>query len=279
MEVVFKSPAKEFTETLPIGNGRLGALIYGELMREQVVLNESSMWSGSKEETDRKEAKEALPKIRELLAKGENYEAEQLFAKYFTCLGKGSNYAHGSTAPFGCYQTLGRLHLSYFQALSAGRESCDCVKDYKRSLNIMTGEAVVSFETFGVQFQRRWIVSKEREAIYLHVTASENGKIHMGIGLDRDEAFWVEGIKEDKLLMTGQLEDGYGTDKGISYACVVSAKTVGGSVKRQGNRLLIQDANEATIAITARTNMSGFMGNKTVTTNLNKTIQICIEVL
>ena len=68
MDLLFKNPAREFTEVLPIGNGRLGAMIYGEVMREQIVLNESSMWSGSEEETDREDAKEALPKIRELLS-------------------------------------------------------------------------------------------------------------------------------------------------------------------------------------------------------------------
>ena len=260
MDLLFKNPAREFTETLPIGNGRLGAMIYGEIMREQIVLNESSMWSGSEEETDREDAKEALPKIRELLSQGKNYEAEQVFSKHFTCLGKGSNYAHGSTVPFGCYQMLGRLHLSYFQALSFGRESCDCVKDYKRRLNIETGEATVSFETFGIQFKRSYFVAKEQEAIYIHVTASKKGKVHIGIGIDRDEQFCTEVLDEHTLLLSGQLEDGYGTKKGIRYACVVGAKTKGGEVFTKDQRIFIKDADEAWITITARTNMSGFLG-------------------
>ena len=264
MDLLFKNSAREFTEALPIGNGRLGAMIYGEIMREQIVLNESSMWSGSEEETDREDAKEALPKIRELLSQGKNYEAEQVFSKHFTCLGKGSNYAHGSTVPFGCYQVLGRLHLSYFQALSFGRESCDCVKDYKRRLNIETGEATVSFETFGIQFQRSYFVSKEQEAIYIHLTASEKGKVHVGVGIDRDECFQTECLNDHTLLLSGQLEDGYGTKKGVQYACAVGAKTNGGEVYTKDQRIFIKDADEAWIVITARTNMSGFMDREAI---------------
>lgn len=259
MDLLFHQPAKEFTETLPIGNGRLGALIYGEVMREQIVLNENSMWSGSKEKTDREDAAQYLEEIRSLLAKGEHYNAEQIFSKHFTCLGKGSNYAHGSTVPFGCYQILGRLHLSYFQALSSSRESCDCVKNYKRRLDIKKGKAEVSFETFGIQFKRTYWVSKKQEAIYIHLTASKEGKINVGIGIDRDERFVTETLSDHSLLMSGQLADGYGTDKGIRYACVVGAKAMGGSVSVDSQRIFIKDANEAWIAITANTNMSGFM--------------------
>ena len=61
MKLTFNKPAVELTDTLPVGNGRLGALIYGEMMREQVVLNENSMWSGSPEEADRLDATQYLP--------------------------------------------------------------------------------------------------------------------------------------------------------------------------------------------------------------------------
>ena len=121
MDLFFKKSAKEFTEALPIGNGKLGAMIYGEILREQIVLNESSMWSGSYEETDRKDSFNYLEEIQRLISEDKNFEAEQLFLNHFTCLGKGTNYAHGADAPFGCYQILGRLHISYFQATSFSR--------------------------------------------------------------------------------------------------------------------------------------------------------------
>lgn len=262
MKLVFDCPAKTMTETLPIGNGRLGAMIYGEVMREQVVLNESSMWSGSPEETNRKDAKEFLPKIRRLLSEGKNYEAEQIFARHFICSGKGSNYAHGSTVPFGCYQVLGRMHLSYFQAISAGRISCDCMKDYRRTLDLMTGEAVVSFTLGGIKYKREWIASEGKGAIFLHLTASQPGMIHVGIGLDRDEHFVTERMSEYSICMHGQLPDGCGGDRGVRYVCKAEAKSVGGTIFTEGNRIYIQNADEALIAVTAQTNMSGFLGKK-----------------
>lgn len=262
MQLLFTKPAVDFQETLPIGNGRLGALIYGELMREQVVLNESSMWSGSRQDADRKDAVKYLPMIRSLLREGKNYEAEQVFAEHFTCVGAGSNYAHGSTVPFGCYQLLGRLQISYFQAVSAGRQGCDCVKDYKRKLELETGIVSVSFSLGDTIFCREWIASKEQEALYLHLTASKEGKISFAAGLDRDERFEVEAISEDELRMSGQLEDGKCGKDGIHYACILKASAKGGRVWTVGRKLYVEDADEVLLIITARTNLSGFMGRQ-----------------
>lgn len=273
MKLVFDVPAENMTETLPVGNGRLGAMIYGELMREQVVLNESSVWSGSPEEADREDAVNFLPEIRRLLSEGKNYEAEQIFDRYFVCKGKGSNYAHGSTVPFGCYQILGRMHLSYFQALSDGRVSCDCVKDYRRSLDLMTGEAVVSFTLDGVSYRREWIASEEKDAIYLHLTASQPGMIHAGIGLDRDEHFVTERLNDSSIFMRGRLSDGYGRTGGIRYFCAAGAKSVGGTVFTEGNRIYIQNADEVLIAITAQTDMSGFMGKRVLDRKLKDVLE------
>lgn len=262
MKLLFNRPAQTFTETLPIGNGRLGALICGEIMREQVVLNESSMWSGSPEVSDREDAHVYLPEIRRLLAEGKNYEAEQVFHEHFTCQGKGTNYAHGSTVPFGCYQLLGRMHLSYFQALSNGRQDSCCVKKYRRQLDLTTGTAKISFKLGDTVFVREWIAAKEPDALFLHLSASKPGMIHVGIGLDRDECFETVKADEKSICMSGQLADGYGTDQGVRYACVVGAAAKGGSVCTEGNRLYIRDADEAVIAVTAATDLNGFMGKE-----------------
>ncbi|MGN0294558.1 MAG: glycosyl hydrolase family 95 catalytic domain-containing protein [Lachnospiraceae bacterium] len=262
MKLLFNKPARTFTETLPIGNGRLGALIYGEVMREQVVLNESSMWSGSPEASDREDAHRYLPEIRRLLSEGKNYEAEQVFHEHFTCQGKGTNYAHGSTVPFGCYQLLGRMHLSYFQALSSGKQDSCCVRKYKRELDLITGTARLSFKLGQTTFVREWIASEDPDALLLHLTASKPGMIHVGIGLDRDERFETVKTDDRSICMSGQLADGYGTDHGVRYACVAGAAAKRGSVYTEGNRLYIRDADEALIVIAAATDRKGFMGKK-----------------
>ena len=83
----FDAPAKQFTQSLPLGNGRLGAMIFGGVDEERVVLNEGSLWSGSRQDADRPDAAQYLPEIRRLLPEGKDVEAEKLIYAHFTCRG------------------------------------------------------------------------------------------------------------------------------------------------------------------------------------------------
>src|SRR6266404_1680722 len=83
--VWFDTPGKNFEESCPLGNGRLGAMLFGGVNEERVVLNESSVWSGSKQDADREGAAKILPEIQRLLLEGKNLEAEQLVNENFTC--------------------------------------------------------------------------------------------------------------------------------------------------------------------------------------------------
>src|ERR1700720_1540658 len=89
----FDKPAKDFTESSPIGNGRLGAMMFGGVDDERIVLNESSVWSGSHQDSDRPDAYKVLPEIQKLLLDGKNPEAEALVNANFTCKGPGSSGA------------------------------------------------------------------------------------------------------------------------------------------------------------------------------------------
>lgn len=106
----YNSPASSWeTEALPIGNGRLGAMIFGGIDNDRIALNEESVWSGSRVDWNRKDASKNLPKIRELLLDGKNTAAEELVNQTFTCTGGGSK--GGARGPWGCYQELGNLNL------------------------------------------------------------------------------------------------------------------------------------------------------------------------
>ena len=115
----FSTPATKFEQSLPLGNGRMGAMIFGGVDEERIVLNESSLWSGSPADNDRADAFKALPEIRRLLAEGKNPEAADLVMKNFTCQGAGSGNGNGANVPFGCYQTLGNLRLNFGDAPEA----------------------------------------------------------------------------------------------------------------------------------------------------------------
>ncbi len=107
----YDRPAGTWLEALPLGNGRLGAMVFGGVGRERIALNEESLWSGSRADNDRPEASKNLPEIRRLLLAGKNVEAEALVNQTFTCQGAGSGRGGGANVPFGCYQALGDLHI------------------------------------------------------------------------------------------------------------------------------------------------------------------------
>ncbi|MCX7046049.1 MAG: glycoside hydrolase N-terminal domain-containing protein [Candidatus Sumerlaeota bacterium] len=125
----FDKPAVSFHQSLPLGNGRIGAMVFGGVDEERIVLNESSVWSGSREDSDRPDAHKALPEIRRLLLEGKNSEAEALVNKNFTCQGKGSGHGSGANVPFGCYQTLGALRLKFGNA--AGGPTLQCASGHR----------------------------------------------------------------------------------------------------------------------------------------------------
>ncbi len=105
----YDRPAGPFTEALPVGNGRLGALVFGGITHDKLVLNEQSLWSGSPQDADRHDAHEALEELRYLLLAGKPVEAQALVMERFICAGAGSGQGQGKSVPFGCYQTLGAL--------------------------------------------------------------------------------------------------------------------------------------------------------------------------
>src|SRR6266478_2801518 len=125
----FNAPAKNFTESSPMGNGRLGAMMFGGVDEERIVLNESSVWSGSRQDADRPGANKVLPEIRRLLIEGKNVEAEALVNANFTCKGPGSSGGTGR-GQYGCYQVLGNLHLTFTADTNAP------VTAYRRELNL-----------------------------------------------------------------------------------------------------------------------------------------------
>ena len=121
----FDKPATSFHQSLPLGNGRIGAMVFGGVGEERIVLNENSVWSGSREDADRPDAHRVLPEIRRLLLDGKNVEAEQLVNANFTCQGQGSGNGRGAGVPFGCYQTLGNLWLRFGKAAIGPSLRCE----------------------------------------------------------------------------------------------------------------------------------------------------------
>jgi alpha-L-fucosidase 2 len=247
----FDAPARDFTESSPMGNGRLGAMMFGGIADERIVLNESSMWSGSPQDADRPDAYKVLPEIRRLLLDGKNSEAEALVNANFTCKGPGSGGAQ-----YGRYQVLGNLHLSF-----AGDTNAPFT-NYRRQLDLNDAVTDLKFERGGVTFQREMFVSAPAQVIVLHLTANRPGQISFTASLDRPERFETAVSGKNELMMTGQLDNG--TDgKGVKYAARVRILNHGGELLIQGNTLVVSNADEVELLASAATDYHGFAGRQT----------------
>lgn len=254
--VWFEEPATHFTRSLPLGNGRMGAMIFGGVDEERIVLNESSMWSGSPQDADRPDAHLALPEIRRLLLEGKNAEAEQLVNAHFTCQGPGSGHGQGANVPFGCYQVLGNLRWR-FDGPGAGSE----VTDYQRMLDLATATATVSYRQNGIRFERQHFISAPDEVFVTRLSADRPGSWSLVIGMDRPERFTTSVIAPNELLMTGTLNDGRG-GRGVSYSARLRVMVRGGTVGAEGTGLKVTGADEVVLWLAAATDFRGFAGRQ-----------------
>jgi alpha-L-fucosidase 2 len=248
----FDRPAADFTESTPLGNGRLGAMLFGGVDEERIVLNESSVWSGSPQDADRPDAYKVLPEIQQLLLEGKNPEAEALVNANFTCQGPGSGGPQ-----YGCYQVLGNLHLSFL----SGNTNLP-VTGYRRELNLNDAVARVQFSRGGVQFQREMFASAPDQVMVLRLSADQARQISFDARLDRPERFATTGDGSDGLRMTGQLDNG--TDgRGLRYVARLRVRHEGGTVSVRGNVLQVRAADAVELLIAAGTDYQGFAGRQT----------------
>lgn len=253
--VWFDAPARQFTQSLPLGNGRLGAMVFGGVGEERVVLNESSLWSGSPQEADRPDAAQYLPEIRRLLLEGKNVEAEKLTYAHFTSRGPGSGRGKGKDEQYGSYQELGSLRLA-FAAGAAG------AADYRRELDLSRAAARVSYTQASTRFVREYFTSAPDEAFVIRLTADRHGAISFDATLERPERFEVKADGARGLLMTGQLNNG--TDgRGMKYAARLRVLNRGGSASVKGKTVSVKGSGEVLLLVTAATDYQGFAGRRT----------------
>ena len=227
-----------WVRALPIGNGKLGAMIYGGIEEERIQLNEDSVWSGQPQEADNPDAPRYLPEIRRLLFEGKYTQAQQLAAEKFVCLGAGSGHGNGANVPFGCYQMLGDLRLRFEGHANA--------ENYRRELDLTTGIARVEYRVGNVTYTREHFASLDEEVIVIRLASSRPGKLNFEATLSRPER--AETIaKRDYVLLSGELNGG------LRFAARLLVLPQGGTVRAEGNILRVQQATEAILLLSAAT--------------------------
>jgi len=233
----------EWLKALPIGNGRLGAMVFGDVSEERIQLNEKTLWSGSPFDNDNPEAGAALSEIRSLLFEGKYREATALTLRTQVCRGAGSGQGNGANVPFGCYQTLGDLWLDF------GRTTP--YDGYVRELDLERGIASVSYRQDGIRFTREAFASHPDGAIVLHVRADRKGAVTLKARLTRPERFHTRSDKGE-LLMEGMLTDGKG-GSGMRYCARLKAMATGGRMQVTDSGITVSGADELTLLLTAAT--------------------------
>jgi len=249
-------PAQRLTEASPVGNGRLGAAEFGGITDDQIVLNESGMWSGGPQDADRPGAAAALPEIQRLLLAGKNLAAEKLVNASFTCAGAGSGNGRGANVPFGCYQILGNLRLHFVSAGATGPAT-----DYHRELDLTNALVTMRYTQNGVRYTREVFASAPDQAIVIRLTSSQPGGLSFDATMDRPERFTTTGVGQNEVHLTGQLNNG--TDgPGVRYAAIARAQLRGGKLEQHKGVLQIRGADEVLLLVTAITDIRSFAGRR-----------------
>lgn len=235
--------APGWLEALPVGNGRLGAMVFGGTERERLQLNEDSLWSGNPYDADNPAALEALPEVRRLLLAGQVREAQALASKTLVCKGPGSGRGNGTDVAFGSYQSLGDLTIDF---VGHGK-----AKAYRRELDLRRGVVTIRYQVGDTQIRREVFASHPDRAIVVRIVAEGPKRLELRARLTRIERAQTDG-RADHLAMDGRLAG----EPGMRFAARLGVRTDG---KRTvvGDELHVDGATEATFLLTAATDFRG----------------------
>ncbi len=229
MSLWYEQPAQCWEEALPVGNGRLGAMVMGGVSSERIYLNEDSIWSGKPVNRINKDAYKNLDKIRKLIKEGKIPEAEKLSLLALS----------GTPNSERSYEPAGELIIDF-----EGDEAYD---SYRRELNLENGVASVSYRNNGASFNRKFIASFPDQIMAYHLK-SDDAKIGFTCRLDRFHNK-LDEVWADKDEIGFKVESG----TGIPFAVRVKAQLRGGEAMTIGEHLIVKDASEVTLFIDIQT--------------------------
>ncbi len=244
----YRNPAKVWEEALPLGNGKLGAMVFGGVADERIQLNENTVWDGYPLDANNPEALKALPEVRRLLFENKNKDAVELAEK--TMLGIPSRIKS--------YQSLGELWFD---------TSVLVAENYVRSLDLSTAIATTRYSSNGVTYTREYFASAVENVIIVRFTADKRNSINLSLTLRREKDAECKPVASDpaSLLLSGRIstKDEDGNPRGISFAAQVKAVAENGMVRQITDNsshtelLTVKDADVLTLYIAGATNYPG----------------------
>lgn len=243
LKLWYDKPATQWVEALPLGNGRLGAMVFGHPAHEQFQLNEETVWGGSPHNNTNPKAKDALPRIRQLIFEGRNAEAQALCGPAIC-----SPSANGMP-----YQTVGSLHLDF--------EGISQYSDYYRDLDIEKAIATTRFTAGGVTYTREAYTSFPEQLLVIRLTASQKKSISF-------TAKYTTPYKENvvrsisprkELQLNGKANDHEGIEGKVQFTALTRIENNGGSLEATSDSTLqVKNANSVTLYVSIGTNFVNY---------------------
>lgn len=178
--ISFDAPATHFTQSLPVGNGRLGAMLYGDTQIERIALNEISLWSGGPQDADNDSAHFYLKPIQDFLLQGKNKEAQALLQQHFVSKGVGSGYGRGANEKYGAYQTFGDLLIDW-------RDDDTVIRNYQRHLNVEKAIATTTYLRGENLITEEMFADYVNDVIWLRFKSARKGGLNFHATLKRRE--------------------------------------------------------------------------------------------
>ncbi|HOM60658.1 MAG TPA: glycoside hydrolase family 95 protein [Anaerohalosphaeraceae bacterium] len=282
----YSAPAKKWTEALPVGNGRLGAMVFGGTLEERIQLNEDTIWAGPPVPQAEPGFQEAMNQARGLWFEGQYAQAEKMIQRVM-----------GKAIEPRSYQTLGDLHLRLnipqgktseppagtvssrdgaehpVSGVQLSRHVEPSVENYRRQLCLDTAIASTRFEYEGIGYTREVFSSAADQVLVIRMTAEQPGKLNLTAWLDRPADFTVGTAGNDRIEMFGQAQHN-GNNLGVKWHCLLRVKTRGGQSRTLNNQLLIENADEAVFYLSAATDYNKANPSEPLGTNLKN---LCAE--
>ena len=244
LKLWYTQPAEKWTEALPIGNGRMGAMVFGGTASERIQFNEDTLWRGKPHDYVRTGAGDQLAEIRRLLTEGKSKEATALAREKFL-----SDPVRQLP-----YQPFGDLRLTF-----PGHEN---VTNYRRELDLDSALASVKYDVGDVEFVRTAYASHPDRAIVLNIMALKPGQISFTLKMDsphtNSQTRAVDGERERwggtcDLVLAGRVQD-----DGLRFESRVRVFAFGGKISTNGNAITVENADSATLYLVAATSFKNF---------------------
>lgn len=225
----YNKPAEQWTEALPVGNGRLGAMVFGGIERERIQLNEDTLWEGEPRDTNNPKALEALPKVQQLLFEDKNDEATKLAGDSML----------GVPHRVKSYQSLGNIILEFPHGEATG---------YRRELDLDTGIAKTTYRCGEVSFSREVFATAVDNIIAIRIECDPSENITFDATMTREQDATVEAISDNTLRLSGQCSDGI-----VRFSAYLQVNVDDGSVQSEDDRISVSDANAVTLLLAGAT--------------------------